>query len=41
VYGVEPVKSDGVMVVRADDITAALTERNHDADGESDDDTGS
>jgi DNA segregation ATPase FtsK/SpoIIIE, S-DNA-T family len=27
VYGVEPVKSDGVMVIRADDITAALTER--------------
>jgi DNA segregation ATPase FtsK/SpoIIIE, S-DNA-T family len=26
-YGVSPVKSDGVMVVRADDITRALTER--------------
>jgi S-DNA-T family DNA segregation ATPase FtsK/SpoIIIE len=40
-YGVEPVKSDGVMVVRADDITQALTERNHTADSEGDDDTGS
>jgi S-DNA-T family DNA segregation ATPase FtsK/SpoIIIE len=40
-YGIEPVKSDGVMVVRADDITQALTERNHDANSESDDDTGS
>ncbi|HET9257605.1 MAG TPA: hypothetical protein VFO16_20720 [Pseudonocardiaceae bacterium] len=26
-YGVEPVKSDDVMVVRADDIAAALSER--------------
>ena len=26
-HGVEPVKSDGVMVVRAGDITAALNER--------------
>jgi S-DNA-T family DNA segregation ATPase FtsK/SpoIIIE len=40
-YGIEPVKSDGVMVVRADDITTALTDRNHNADSESDGHTGS
>jgi S-DNA-T family DNA segregation ATPase FtsK/SpoIIIE len=33
-YGVEPFKSDGVMVIRAEDITAALAERDRDdADG--------
>jgi S-DNA-T family DNA segregation ATPase FtsK/SpoIIIE len=40
-HGIEPVKSDGVMVVRAEHITTALTERHHDADGESDGRTGS
>jgi S-DNA-T family DNA segregation ATPase FtsK/SpoIIIE len=35
-YGIEPVKSAGVMVVRADDITTALTERHHPADDEGD-----
>lgn len=36
-HGIEPVKSDGVKVVRADDITQALTHRHHhggDGDGE-------
>jgi len=33
-HGVEPVKSDGVMVIRADDITHALTHRNHNEDSE-------
>jgi S-DNA-T family DNA segregation ATPase FtsK/SpoIIIE len=28
-YGIQPVKSHGVMVIRADDITAALTARAH------------
>ncbi|MBA2695642.1 MAG: hypothetical protein H0U62_07320 [Actinobacteria bacterium] len=33
-YGVEPFKSDGVMVIRAEDITAVLAERDRDdADG--------
>jgi S-DNA-T family DNA segregation ATPase FtsK/SpoIIIE len=40
-YGIEPVKSDGVMVVRAEDITTALTERNQNADNESDGQAGS
>jgi S-DNA-T family DNA segregation ATPase FtsK/SpoIIIE len=40
-YGIEPVKSDGVMVVRADDVTQALTERNEDANGVGDEETGS
>ncbi|MGH3813264.1 MAG: hypothetical protein ACRDUV_12515, partial [Pseudonocardiaceae bacterium] len=40
-YGIEPVKSDGVMVVRADDITQALTHCHHNTDGGGDDDTGS
>jgi S-DNA-T family DNA segregation ATPase FtsK/SpoIIIE len=31
-YGIEVVKSGGVKVVRADDITAALTERDRDED---------
>ncbi len=33
-YGIEPVKSDGLMVIRAEDITTALTERDHDAGAE-------
>jgi S-DNA-T family DNA segregation ATPase FtsK/SpoIIIE len=41
VYGIEPVKSDGVMVIRAEDITTALTERDEDADGSGDEETGS
>ena len=41
VYGIEPVKSDGRMVIRAEDITQALTERNEDTDGEGDEQTGS
>ncbi|MGH3754885.1 MAG: hypothetical protein ACRDRP_19745 [Pseudonocardiaceae bacterium] len=40
-HGIEPVKSDGVMVVRADDIATALTERHHDIDGEGDEPAGS
>lgn len=40
-YGVEPVKSDGVMVVRADDIAQTLTERDHDTDSEGDEQAGS
>jgi S-DNA-T family DNA segregation ATPase FtsK/SpoIIIE len=40
-HGIEPVKSDGVMVVRIDDITTALTDRNHNADSESDAQAGS
>jgi S-DNA-T family DNA segregation ATPase FtsK/SpoIIIE len=40
-HGIEPVKSDGVMVVRADDITQAITERNDGAAGEGDEETGS
>jgi S-DNA-T family DNA segregation ATPase FtsK/SpoIIIE len=34
-YGVQPVKSHGVMVVRADDITTALAERDDKPSGES------
>jgi S-DNA-T family DNA segregation ATPase FtsK/SpoIIIE len=41
VHGIEPVKSDGVMVVRAEDITQALTERDEDAGGAGDEETGS
>jgi S-DNA-T family DNA segregation ATPase FtsK/SpoIIIE len=33
-YGVQPVKSHGVMVVRADDITAALADRDDSQPGE-------
>jgi S-DNA-T family DNA segregation ATPase FtsK/SpoIIIE len=40
-YGIEPVKSDGVMVVRAEDITTALTERDEDTGGAGDEETGS
>lgn len=40
-HGIEPVKSDGVMVVRATDITQALTIRNQDDDGEGDGEAGS
>jgi DNA segregation ATPase FtsK/SpoIIIE, S-DNA-T family len=36
-YGIEPVKSDGLMVLRAEDITTALTER---AERDTDSDTG-
>jgi S-DNA-T family DNA segregation ATPase FtsK/SpoIIIE len=31
-HGIEPGKSDGLMVVRADDITTALTQRHHNND---------
>ena len=41
VYGIEPVKSDGRMVIRAEDITQALTDRHDDADGAGDEQTGS
>jgi S-DNA-T family DNA segregation ATPase FtsK/SpoIIIE len=41
VYGIEPVKSDGLMVIRAEDITTALTERDQDTDGSGDEETGS
>ena len=41
VYGVEPVKSDGLMVIRAEDITTALTDRDEDTDGSGDEETGS
>lgn len=40
-YGIEPVKSAGVMVIRADDITAVLTERGQNADEEGDEQAGS
>ena len=40
-YGVEPVKSDGLMVIRAEDITTALTDRDEDTDGAGDEETGS
>jgi S-DNA-T family DNA segregation ATPase FtsK/SpoIIIE len=39
-WGVEPVKSDGVMVVRADDITQALTHRHRNTDIEGDEESG-
>ncbi|MDT7594917.1 MAG: segregation ATPase FtsK/SpoIIIE, family [Pseudonocardiales bacterium] len=41
VYGIEPVKSDGLMVIRTEDITTALTERDAHADGSGDEETGS
>jgi S-DNA-T family DNA segregation ATPase FtsK/SpoIIIE len=41
VYGIEPVKSAGVMVVRAEDITTTLTERDEDTGGAGDEETGS
>jgi S-DNA-T family DNA segregation ATPase FtsK/SpoIIIE len=41
VYGIEPVKSDGLMVVRTEDITTALTDRDEDAGGAGDEETGS
>ncbi len=41
VYGIEPVKSDGLMVIRAEDITQALTDRDEDTDGEGAEETGS
>jgi DNA segregation ATPase FtsK/SpoIIIE, S-DNA-T family len=41
VYGIEPVKSDGRMVIRAEDITQALTDRHEGTDGEGDEQTGS
>ena len=40
-YGVEPVKSDGLMVVRADDVTTALTLRDHERDSGCDEEIGS
>ncbi|MGB6164407.1 MAG: hypothetical protein WCF33_00715 [Pseudonocardiaceae bacterium] len=40
-WGVAPVKSDGVMVIRAEDITQAITERDHDTSDPGDEDTGS
>jgi DNA segregation ATPase FtsK/SpoIIIE, S-DNA-T family len=40
-WGVAPVKSDGVMVIRAEDITQALTDRDHDTTDPGDEDTGS
>lgn len=39
-HDIEPAKSDGVMVVRASDITQALTHRDHNDPGGGDDDTG-
>ncbi|HEX6405146.1 MAG TPA: FtsK/SpoIIIE domain-containing protein [Pseudonocardiaceae bacterium] len=39
-HGVEPVKSDGVMVIRADDITTALTQRSNNTHNEGDDEQG-
>ncbi|HYS38445.1 MAG TPA: hypothetical protein VEO01_22740 [Pseudonocardiaceae bacterium] len=35
-HGITPGKSDGLMVVRTDDVTAALTERDENRDGDSD-----
>ncbi|MBV9140043.1 MAG: hypothetical protein JO115_03855 [Pseudonocardiales bacterium] len=40
-YGIEPTKSDGLMVIRTEDITHALTHRHHHNDTDSDDDAGS
>jgi S-DNA-T family DNA segregation ATPase FtsK/SpoIIIE len=40
-YGIAPVKSHGVMVIAADDITQALTDRDRDTDAEGEDTTGS
>jgi S-DNA-T family DNA segregation ATPase FtsK/SpoIIIE len=40
-HGIEPVKSDGVMVVRADDLTQAITTRNHERGAGGDEETGS
>jgi S-DNA-T family DNA segregation ATPase FtsK/SpoIIIE len=40
-YGIAPVKSHGVMVIVADDITQALTDRDRDIDAEGEDTTGS
>jgi S-DNA-T family DNA segregation ATPase FtsK/SpoIIIE len=39
-YGITPVKSNGVMNVRADDITNAITERDENGDVEDDDTAG-
>jgi S-DNA-T family DNA segregation ATPase FtsK/SpoIIIE len=41
VYGIEPVKSDGRMVIRAEDITTALTDRDEDTGDAGDEETGS
>jgi DNA segregation ATPase FtsK/SpoIIIE, S-DNA-T family len=40
-HGIEPVKSDGVMVVRADDITQVLTLRDRERDAGGDEQAGS
>jgi S-DNA-T family DNA segregation ATPase FtsK/SpoIIIE len=40
-YGIAPIKSHGVMVIAADDITQALTDRNRDIDIEGEGTTGS
>ncbi len=40
-WGVAPVKSDGVMVIRTEDITQAITERDHGTSDPGDEDTGS
>jgi S-DNA-T family DNA segregation ATPase FtsK/SpoIIIE len=40
-HGVSPVKSDGVMVVRTDDITNAIAERDDNTDDEDDGEAGS
>jgi S-DNA-T family DNA segregation ATPase FtsK/SpoIIIE len=40
-HDLTPVKSDGVMVVRAEDITRALTERDENRESEDDTDDGS
>jgi DNA segregation ATPase FtsK/SpoIIIE, S-DNA-T family len=40
-YGIEPVKSDGVMVIRTDDITTALTTRDQGTDSKGDGTAGS
>jgi DNA segregation ATPase FtsK/SpoIIIE, S-DNA-T family len=40
-HGIEPIKSDGVMVIRAEDITTALTDRDQCTDNTGDGQTGS
>lgn len=39
-YDIEPAKSQGVKVVRADDVTQALTERNETGDEDADEERG-
>jgi S-DNA-T family DNA segregation ATPase FtsK/SpoIIIE len=40
-HGIGPVKSDGVMVVRTDDVTNAIAERDENRDTEDDEESGS